>query len=63
MFPDTAANTSQVRPWIEVAALSDTALLSRPEKVRRWGKAWHEIMRRGFAGLLRPGDEAHIAPP
>ncbi len=63
MFPDTAATNDAVRPWIEAAALSDTALLSHSEKVRRWGKVWHEIMRRGFAGTLRPGDEAHIAPP
>jgi hypothetical protein len=63
MYPDPASTTDPVRPWTEVATLPDTSPLSHVEKVRRWGKQWHEIMRRGFAGILRPGDEAQIAPP
>ena len=63
MFPDPAPTGDPVRPWIEAAALSDAAPLSHVEKVRRWGKQWHEIIRRGFTGTLRPGDEAQIAPP
>jgi hypothetical protein len=63
MYPDPAPTGDTVRPWTEVAALPDTAPLSHLEKVRRWGKQWHEIMRRGFSGTLRPGDEAHIDPP
>jgi hypothetical protein len=63
MYPDPAPTNDPVKPWIEAAALSDTAPLSHVEKVRRWGKQWHEIIRRGFAGTLRPGDEGQIAPP
>jgi hypothetical protein len=63
MYPDPTPATDPVKPWTEAAALSDTAPLSHVEKVRRWGKQWHEIIRRGFAGTLRPGDEAQIAPP
>jgi hypothetical protein len=63
MFTDPAATTDPVPPWTEAAVLSDTGPLSHLEKVRRWGKAWHDIMRSGFTGVLRSGDELHIAPP
>lgn len=63
MFPDATPAAEPIPVWIEAAALADTAPLSQLEKVRRWGKAWHEIMRRGFAGTLQPGDAALIAPP
>jgi hypothetical protein len=63
MFADPDATTVPAPPWTEAAALSDTAPLSHLEKVRRWGKAWHEVMRSGFTGVLHPGDELHIAPP
>lgn len=63
MYPDPAPTSDPVKPWTEAAVLSDTDTLSHVEKVRRWGKQWHEIMRRSFAGTLRPGDEAQIDPP
>jgi hypothetical protein len=63
MYPDPAPTGGSVRPWIEVAALPDTSALSQVEKVRRWGKQWHDIIRRGFTGTLRQGDEALVAPP
>jgi hypothetical protein len=63
MFPDPASITDPIRPWTETAALTDADVLPLLEKVRRWGKQWHEIMRRGFTGTLRQGDEAQIAPP
>jgi hypothetical protein len=63
MFPGPTPLTDPIRPWTETAALTDADVLPTLEKVRRWGKAWHEIMRRGFAGTLRQGDEALIAPP
>jgi hypothetical protein len=63
MFPDPTPLTDPIRPWTETAALTDADVLPTLEKVRRWGKEWHEIVRRGFAGTLRQGDEALIAPP
>jgi hypothetical protein len=63
MDPDFAPANDPVRQWIEVAALSDTGPLSHVEKVRRWGKAWHDIMRQGFGSTLRAGEEARVSPP
>jgi hypothetical protein len=63
MFTDPTGATDPAQPWTEAAVLSDTGSLSHLERVRRWGKAWHEITRRGFANALIPGEEAHIAPP
>jgi len=63
MFPDPAGAADPVRPWTDVAELSDAAPLSHLEKVRRWGKAWHDIMRRSFAGQMKPGEETHIPLP
>ena len=63
MLPDPAGAADPVRPWTEVAALSDAAPLSHLEKVRRWGKVWHDVMRRGFAGQMKPGEETHVPLP
>jgi hypothetical protein len=63
MFTDPNGAADPAQPWTEAAALSDTSPLSHLERVRRWGKAWHEIVRHGFAGALTQGEEAHIAPP
>ena len=47
----------------EAAALPNSVALSHAEKVRRWGKAWHELMRRAFEGAAHAPDEARIAMP
>lgn len=63
MFTDPGRDSARVRPWTEVALLPDTADVPYVEKVRRWGKAWHAIMQRGFAGGSWRPDEARIALP
>jgi hypothetical protein len=62
MFP-VPAGEARAGPWTEEASLSDAALLPHIEKVRRWGKAWHEVLRRGFAGGADVGDGARIPLP
>jgi hypothetical protein len=49
MFPAPAGD-APARAWTEEAGLSDAAMLPHIEKVRRWGKAWHDVLRRGFEG-------------
>ena len=44
------AGEASARAWTEEAGLSDAAILPHIEKVRRWGKAWHDVLRRGFDG-------------
>ena len=63
MFPNPGTDVVPARGWIEAAALADSAALSHAEKVRRWGKAWHEVMRRAFDGAPSSGEEARIAMP
>jgi hypothetical protein len=62
MFPAPAGEAA-AGPWTEQAALSDAAVLPHIEKVRRWGKAWHDVLRRGFEGGADPADGARIALP
>jgi hypothetical protein len=63
MFPALAGEET-VRPWTEEASLSDaTALLPHIERVRRWGKAWHDVLRRGFEGGADLGDSVRIPLP
>jgi hypothetical protein len=63
MFTDPAGDSTPARPWTGLAPLSETAALPHIEKVRRWGKAWHTVMRRGFEGGAWTPDEARIALP
>lgn len=63
MFPNPGGETGAVRPWTEVALLTDAASLSHIEKVRRWGKAWHEVTKRSFAGDQRAVEEARVPLP
>lgn len=63
MFTDATRDTAPVRPWTDVALLPDTSNVSYIEKVRRWGKAWHGVMKRGFAGGAWSPDEAQIPLP
>ena len=44
------AGEATARAWTEEAGLSDAAMLPHIEKVRRWAKAWHDVLRRGFEG-------------
>ena len=62
MFP-APAGEGTAGPWTEEAALSDAAVLPHIEKVRRWGKAWHDVLRRGFEGGTNLADSARIALP
>ena len=62
MFP-ASTGEGTVRPWTEEAGLSDAALLPHIEKVRRWGKAWHDVLRRGFEGGTDLADGARIPLP
>src|ERR1051326_1978173 len=61
MFPDSGTDVSPPRAWIDAAALPDSVALPHTEKVRRWGKAWHEVMRRAFEGAPPSPDEARVA--
>jgi hypothetical protein len=61
-FPAPAAE-GPVKPWTEEAGLSDTALLPHIEKVRRWAKAWHGVLRRGFEGDGNLADSVRIPLP
>lgn len=67
MFTDPIGGPDVIRPWIDVAADPETAPLSHMEKVRRWGKAWHDVMRRAFAGQRdnqsNDAEDAHIPLP
>jgi hypothetical protein len=62
MFP-APTGEGTVRPWAEEANLSDAALLPHIERVRRWGKAWHDVLRRGFKGGADLADSARIPLP
>jgi len=62
MFP-TPAGDAAVGPWTEEAALSDAAVLPHIERVRRWGKAWHDVLRRGFEGGANLAEGARIPMP
>jgi hypothetical protein len=62
MFP-ASAETEPPRGWIESASLADPVGLSRIEKVRRWGKAWHDVMQQAFAGAPPSANEGRIAMP
>jgi hypothetical protein len=62
MFP-APAGEGTASPWTEEAGLSDAAVLPHIEKVRRWGKAWHGVLRRGFEGVAGVADSARIALP
>jgi hypothetical protein len=62
MFP-APTGEGTVRPWTEEAGLSDAALLPHIEKVRRWGTAWHDVLRRGFEGGADLADSARIPMP
>jgi hypothetical protein len=62
MFP-TPAGDGAAGPWTEEAALSDAAVLPHIERVRRWGKAWHDVLRRGFEGGTTLADSARIPLP
>jgi hypothetical protein len=62
MFP-APTGEGTVRPWTEEASLSDAALLPHIERVRRWGKAWHDVLRRGFEGGADLADSARIPFP
>jgi hypothetical protein len=61
-FPAPAAE-GPVRPWTEEAGLSDAAVLPHIEKVRRWAKAWHDVLRRGFEGDGNLADSVRIPLP
>lgn len=62
MFP-APAGEGAVGPWTEEASLPDAAVLPHIEKVRRWGKAWHDVLRRGFEGDTNLADSARIPFP
>jgi hypothetical protein len=62
MFP-TPAGEGTASPWTEEAGLPDEAVLPHIEKVRRWGKAWHDVLRRGFEGGTPLADSARIPLP
>jgi hypothetical protein len=62
MFP-APAGEGAVGPWTEAAGLSDAAMLPHIEKVRRWGKAWHDVLRHGFEGGTDLVDSARIPMP
>jgi hypothetical protein len=62
MFPAPAAE-APARPWTEEAILPDAAVLPHIERVRRWGKAWHDVLRRGFDGEAVLADSARIPLP
>ena len=62
MFPAPAGEAA-AGPWTEAAALSDAAVLPHIEKVRRWGKAWHDVLRRGFEGGADLAGGARIPLP
>jgi hypothetical protein len=61
-FP-APAGEGPVSSWTEEAGLSDAAVLPHIEKVRRWGNAWHDVMRRGFEGGGGLGDSVRIPLP
>jgi hypothetical protein len=63
MFPTPPGEDGSVPAWTDVATLSDALALPHIEKVRRWGKAWHEVLRRGFAGAPPSPEEAWIPLP
>src|SRR5581483_10140639 len=58
MFASPGQESGPLRPWTAVALLPDTSNVPSIEKVRRWGKAWHAVMRRGFGGASYSPDEA-----
>jgi hypothetical protein len=62
MFP-APTGEGAAGPWTEAAVLSDAAVLPHIEKVRRWGKAWHDVLRRGFEGGADFADSARIPLP
>ena len=62
IFP-APAGEGTVGPWTDAAVLSDAAVLPHIEKVRRWGKAWHGVLRRGFEGDANFADSARIPLP
>ncbi len=62
MFP-APAEAAAAAPWTEEAALPDAAVLPHIEKVRRWGKAWHDVLRSGFEGGTNFSDTARIPLP
>ncbi len=62
MFPAPAGEAT-VGPWMEEAVLPDAAVLPHIERVRRWGKAWHDVLRRGFEGGADLGESARIPLP
>ena len=62
MFPAPAGDGTAAA-WTEEAALSDAAVLPHIERVRRWGKAWHDVLRRGFEGGTDLADGARIPLP
>jgi len=62
MFPAPAGEGTP-GPWTEEAGLSDAAVLPHIERVRRWGKAWHDVLRRGFEGGTNLADSARIPLP
>jgi hypothetical protein len=62
MFP-APSGEGTVGPWTEEASLPDAAVIPHIEKVRRWGKAWHEVLRRGFEGGADLADSARIPLP
>jgi hypothetical protein len=63
MFVDSSGGTEPVRPWIEAALQADPVTLAHIEKVRRWGKTWHDVLRRGFTGTLAQGEATRIGLP
>lgn len=64
MFPDPSETSSDtIRPWTDLAMLSDDEPLPHLEKVRRWGKAWHDVMVRGFNGGTLGPEVSRISLP
>jgi hypothetical protein len=61
-FP-APAGEGPVSLWTEQAGLSDAVVLPHIEKVRRWGKAWHDVLRRGFEGGGDLADSVRIPLP
>lgn len=61
-FP-APAGEGPVRSWTEEAGLSDATVLPHIEKVRRWGKVWHDVLRRGFEGGADLADSVRIPLP
>jgi len=60
---EATAREATVGAWTAEAALSDAAVLPHIERVRRWGKAWHDVLRRGFEGGTTLADSARIPMP